>query len=273
MREIGRRRLAASLDNGTNARDEARRMEQELTERGVKFVDRGGKEWDPGAYSEMVLRTHTVKVSNQANLNTAAELGSPGVRVFDGGPGDTDLPCAQADGQAWTLGYAATHLLEHPNCRRAFAELPSTFGGGFDRGGGSGGGSGGDGPIGPDEPGGPNGEWFAGGTIDPRKFTEYLFLPDHKDNVGKANGWLRLGLGGKEGDAAIAERLIREQVTGAEIADKPPRAGAKRWEAVIRRFVGANGKTAELLTSWALAPDSDKPHMTTAYPRGRSRGV
>ena len=103
IREIARRRLAASLDNGTNARDEARRFEAEMLERGVSFIDRGGRKWNPRAYAEMTLRDATTDVSNEANLNTAAELGSPGVRVFDSGPGDTDEPCERANGQAWSL--------------------------------------------------------------------------------------------------------------------------------------------------------------------------
>jgi hypothetical protein len=133
IREAARVRLAASLDNGTNARDEARRLEEDLNQRGVKFIDRRGREWGPRQYAEMVLRTHTIEVSNEANLNTSAELGSPGVQVFDGGPGDVDEPCKVANGQHWSLRYARAHRTEHPNCRRAFAPLPSTWSGKLDR--------------------------------------------------------------------------------------------------------------------------------------------
>lgn len=133
IREAGRRRLAASLDNGTNAKDEATRMRDELEEKGVKFVDRRGRQWGPRQYAEMVLRTHTVEVSNEANLNVAAELRSPGVGVLDGGPGDVDEPCKVANGQKWSLRYARAHRTEHPNCRRAFYPLPSTWKGTLDR--------------------------------------------------------------------------------------------------------------------------------------------
>jgi 23S rRNA pseudoU1915 N3-methylase RlmH len=133
IREIGRQRLAASLDNGTNARDEAVRMEEQLREEGVKFVDRRGRKWGPRQYAEMVLRTHTIEVSNEGNLNTAAELGSPGVHVHDGGPGDVDEPCKVANGQYWSLRYARLNRTEHPNCRRAFSPLPSTWSGKLDR--------------------------------------------------------------------------------------------------------------------------------------------
>lgn len=133
LREAARQRLAASLDNGTNARDEARRMEEDMRERGIKFIDRRGREWGPRQYAEMVLRTHTIEVSNEANLNTAAELGSPGVGVVDGGPGDVDEPCKVANGQKWSLRYARANRTEHPNCRRAFYPLPSTYSGPLDR--------------------------------------------------------------------------------------------------------------------------------------------
>lgn len=133
LREAARKRLAASLDNGTNATDEAAEMEREMRERGIKFIDRRGRKWGPREYSEMVLRTHTIEVSNEANLNVAAELGSPGVRVFDGGPGDVDEPCQIANGQHWSLRYARAHRTEHPNCRRAFAPLPSGWEGTLDR--------------------------------------------------------------------------------------------------------------------------------------------
>jgi hypothetical protein len=48
----------------------------------------------------------------------------------------------------------------------------------------------------PDEPGGPNHEWFCRGTIDRRKFSEYLFVARHPFNRGKAEGFRRVfGLG------------------------------------------------------------------------------
>ena len=133
IREAGRRNLAASLDKGTNAREQAAEMERELREKGVKFVDRRGRRWGTREYAEMVLRTHTIEVSNEANLNTSAELGSPGVSVHDGGPGDVDEPCKVANGQKWSLSYARANRTEHPNCRRAFAPLPSTWEGTLDR--------------------------------------------------------------------------------------------------------------------------------------------
>ncbi len=108
-------------------------MAEEMRERGVRFTDRSGRRWKPRSYAAMLLRTAAVDTSNTANLTTAASLGSPGVRVSDGGPGDVDEPCKVADGQRWSTAYALRHKLEHPQCRRSFAPLPSTFAGKLDR--------------------------------------------------------------------------------------------------------------------------------------------
>ncbi len=131
--EITKRNLEKLMVEGRNAIPQASEMAREMEERGVAFTDRGGRRWKPRDYSRLVLRTQSVDVSNTANLTTAAELGSLGVRVSDGGPGDVDQPCKDADGQVWSLAYALAHKLEHPQCRRAFAPLPSTWVGEFDR--------------------------------------------------------------------------------------------------------------------------------------------
>lgn len=133
LREIAREQIAAMMEGGINAIPQAAEMTERLEERGVRFVDRSGRRWKTRGYSEMVLKDAATDLSNDANLNAADELGSPGVRVFDGGPGDTDEPCLRANGQVWSRSYARGHTREHNNCRRAFAPLPSTFDGRLDR--------------------------------------------------------------------------------------------------------------------------------------------
>ncbi len=128
------------------------------------------------------------------------------------------------------------------------------------------GGGSGDGPLGPGDPGGPNHEWFREGTIEPRKFERYLFDPHHRDNEGKAEGWRKVfGLG--SGDAEAADRLIREQLDQAEIVEQEPRGRYRRWELLVPDCEGPNGNVAPLLTAWALDPDKDRPHLSTAFPR------
>ena len=132
LRKIGRRQLLRSISE----RDPVRRagdFRAELEERGVRFADRSGRRWRPGAYAKMALLTQTGVILNTAAGYTAADLGSPGVAISDGGPGDVDEPCRRAGGQTWSVAYFLTHLLEHPNCRRSGAPKPRSWSGDLDR--------------------------------------------------------------------------------------------------------------------------------------------
>lgn len=130
LRDIARSRVSAALAGGGRAASEE--MARQMEERGVAFVDKSGRRWDPQQYSEMVLRDAVTDTLNEGHLNTAVELGSPGVRVHDGLK-NSDEACRLADGQAWSLEYALLHKREHPNCRRTFSPLPTTFDGKLDK--------------------------------------------------------------------------------------------------------------------------------------------
>ena len=108
-------------------------MAREMRERGIAFTDRGGRRWKPGHYARTVLYTHVASVLNTGTALTAAELGSPGVRISDGGPGDVDEPCKRANGQAWSLAYWLANLIEHPSCRRSGVPLSPRYTGELDR--------------------------------------------------------------------------------------------------------------------------------------------
>lgn len=133
LRNLARQQITEMMASGKNAIPQAREMAAQMEEKGVRFTDRSGRRWKPRDYSRMVLRTKAVEVSNQANVSAAREFGSKVMRIFDGGPSDNDAPCLEANGQVWTHEYFATHLLEHPNCRRAGSPLPSTYSGKVDR--------------------------------------------------------------------------------------------------------------------------------------------
>ena len=122
-------------------------------------------------------------------------------------------------------------------------------------------------PHGPENP---TADWFASGTIDMRKFDEYLLCPTHADGCGKLVKW-RGAFGIGEGDGQLLERLIREQVLRAEIReDLPepyppdPERFMRSFTLVIRDFQGPNGRIANVETAWALEPDKDAPHPVTA---------
>lgn len=116
LRNIASGNILDTLAGKKNILTGGESMRDQMLKRGVAFIDRSGRRWDPEAYARMVLRTHTAIIMNTGHLNTAADIGSPGVRVRDGGKGDTDEPCRRANGQAWGLRYAMAHRIEHPNC-------------------------------------------------------------------------------------------------------------------------------------------------------------
>lgn len=132
LRQIGQRQLQQALA-GRDPVAQTPRFREEAGGQGVSFVDRRGREWKPSVYSRMVLNTQMATILNTGTVNAALELGSPGVRITDGGPGDVDQPCLDSNGQTWSAAYFATHLIEHPNCRRAGAPLPFSWTGRLDK--------------------------------------------------------------------------------------------------------------------------------------------
>lgn len=115
-------------------------------------------------------------------------------------------------------------------------------------------------------------EWFVSGIIERQKLEEYLLSPAHPDGMHKLRLWRSVfGIG--EGDAALLEHLIREQLFQAKpeerrpvtTRDDPPRT-IRRWELVIPRFRGPNGNAGAVSTAWALHPGRELPHLTTARP-------
>jgi len=64
-----------------------------------------------------IARTETGMLFNQGAIFAAKQGGFEKVDVVDG----TDCaPCAEANGETWTLEEALARPLEHPNCLRAF---------------------------------------------------------------------------------------------------------------------------------------------------------
>jgi hypothetical protein len=65
-----------------------------------------------------ISRTETGKAWNMGSIGIGREAGHNAVDVSDG---DSDPECQDADGQVWSLDYAESHPLEHPNCVRSFS--------------------------------------------------------------------------------------------------------------------------------------------------------
>lgn len=103
----------------------------EIERDGVTLRDRLGRKIKPDDYAEVVLITNSATLLNNGTLETATQLGAPGVRVRDGL--DHDEECRTANGQAWGLSFAMRNLMAHPRCRRSFAVLASSFSEELDR--------------------------------------------------------------------------------------------------------------------------------------------
>lgn len=64
-----------------------------------------------------IARTEVARVHNLASVSGYKQLGVGRVEVLDG---QTDLSCAEARGQIWTIEQAMADPIAHPNCVRSF---------------------------------------------------------------------------------------------------------------------------------------------------------
>lgn len=82
-------------------------------------IEETGDLFDP-ARAERIARTETAIVLNEASVAQYREFGVERVSVVDG---DEDDPCAEANGQVWTLEQADANPISHPNCTRTFTPV------------------------------------------------------------------------------------------------------------------------------------------------------
>lgn len=112
--------------------------------------------------------------------------------------------------------------------------------------------------------------WFASGEIDRRKLDDYLLSPTHPDGKHKLRLWesvFDIGVG----DGDLLERLIRQQINGGVVTEKPPRIDVRRFGVVIPDFERPAGpaKRGPVLTAWASDHGDYKklrPRLVTAFP-------
>lgn len=103
-------------------RDDIRRLVGQQAEQG----------WTIDELAERILELGTIKSESRAtaiartetgtgyNLGSIAAYRAAGLTHVDVLDGDTDEPCASANGSRWTLEQAEANPLGHPNCTRAF---------------------------------------------------------------------------------------------------------------------------------------------------------
>lgn len=113
--------VAQALLTGEDPTKIAKILAQDLWSDGVPIIDSAGREWKMETYTRMLLRTKSANAYNAGSLNQFAQEGVARIKVLDGIEHDPE--CASANGETWSLEYAMQHVLEHPNCRRAFAPV------------------------------------------------------------------------------------------------------------------------------------------------------
>ena len=113
--------LAEGRAAGENAIDLAKRIEGTVP--GGRFSQ---VPFDGGEVRRARLIARTEIKFSQNGASIAAYRQSSvvtGVRVLDAQKGDYDQPCIDAKGQVWTLDYADSHRIQHPNCTRSFKPI------------------------------------------------------------------------------------------------------------------------------------------------------
>ena len=125
-------------DSTTRTRERVFTIIRDGLEQGKPVAQIGGKRIVPGTIAHdlrttlirerefeyvRIARTEVGRIQNQGTLTRYAINDVTEVDVLDDeGPNSCDA-CREINGQRWTLEYARTHELEHPNCVRAFAPV------------------------------------------------------------------------------------------------------------------------------------------------------
>ena len=71
----------------------------------------------------MIARTETARIQNIGTVNRYKKLDITHVEVLDNEGPNSCEECGIANGQTWTVEYATSHELEHPNCVRSFSPI------------------------------------------------------------------------------------------------------------------------------------------------------
>jgi hypothetical protein len=114
-------------------------------------------------------------------------------------------------------------------------------------------------------------DWFLSGTIDVSKLDSYTLSLLHPKGRTQARVW-RSVFGLERGDGHLLASLIKEQLVQVEeIKERKPKTftedpskQARRFTLDVSQFRGPNGNVARVRTNWALDPDKERPHLSTA---------
>ena len=115
---------------GTSIKTVAKEVEETIGKQGFSvLVDRGGRQWSLKRYSNMLVRTHTIKAANEGAINRANEFGVDVVEVSTHG-GACNI-CKPFEGKKYSISGRSDEfpaLVEqppfHPNCRHTLLPRP-----------------------------------------------------------------------------------------------------------------------------------------------------
>lgn len=126
-----RSKIAEGRLEGTSIADIKKVVKSTIGDSGFTvLVDRGGRQWQLGTYSEMVTRTHINKAANEATINRMSDFEVDIVEVS--AHGATDEACAEQEGQLYSItgnsqNYPPLDGNEppyHPNCTHNLIPRP-----------------------------------------------------------------------------------------------------------------------------------------------------
>ena len=94
------------------------------------LIDRGGRQWQLGTYSEMVTRTHINKAANEAAINRMGDFGVDIVQISEHGA--TDELCSSEEGNIYSISGDSPNYEPldgheppyHPNCTHNIIPRP-----------------------------------------------------------------------------------------------------------------------------------------------------
>lgn len=126
-----RQKIAVGRLEGSSIREVKNTVRDAFADRGFTvMLDRSGREWSLGNYSEMLARTHIIKANNEGVVNRASDFGIDIVQVSSHGA--TDDICSEQEGKIYSISgdskkYDSLSGNEppfHPNCKHTLLLRP-----------------------------------------------------------------------------------------------------------------------------------------------------
>ena len=130
MKRQTRAHMIAGQLTGASMEDIAREVKSLLGDQGFSvLLDRGGRQWSLRQYSQMLVRTHIMKSTNEGTLNRITEWGVDIVQISEHS-GACPI-CIPYEGRIYSISGKSEKYDKlvlgvpiHPNCRHTFLPRP-----------------------------------------------------------------------------------------------------------------------------------------------------